>query len=374
MAVISLLFSFLARKANDIIQAIFGWSITALFGKLPRRSQVLVTAALVCSLAWPVFVVGAFLPNIAGWLLAFVPLHKLIGTEVLRIIWLTLAVLTPVLVGILVHIAAPVTKGGITRSAVNGYPMALGFFAAFVVVAITVPAIKIAAIFRRWSDEHVYLQPHDGRYHEVLDCLAEACRRAGFEPTVSDAPRHMVFATSIMRTLARGAVAPLVSNTLQRVTSGGLEIYLYPADLLLRGKPTIVSRVRAMFGRTQLDRHAYLVASPEAQHVADELSRITALLDDGNDNGQRLPAQLRQCYARLMHLDIPYEEFVALDLVSRRVERRLLAAGLVASGALPIDSVGDGFSEASAARRPTESAAQRVAGRPVAPWAPHRAR
>lgn len=374
MAVISLLFSFLARKANDIIQAIFGWSITALFGKLPRRSQVLVTAALVCSLAWPVFVIGAFAPTIAGWLLAFVPLHKLIGSDVLRIIWLTLAVLTPVLVGILVHIAAPVTKGGIARSAVNGYPMALGFFAAFLVVAITVPAIKIAAIFRRWSDEHVYLQPHDGRYHEVLDCLSEACRRAGYEPTVSDAPRHMVLATSIMRALARGAVAPLVSNTLQRVTSDGLEIYLYPADLLLRGKPTIVARVRAMFGRTQLDRHAYLVASPEAQHVADDLSRITALLDDDDDNGLRLPAQLRQCYARLMHLDIPYDEFVALDLVSRRVERRLLAAGLVAPGALPIDDVGDSFTEASAARRPVPSAAQRVAGRPVAPWAPHRAR
>ena len=93
MAVISLLFSFLARKANDIIQAIFGWSITALFGKLPRRSQVLITAALVCSLAWPVFVIGAFAPKIAGWLLAFVPLHKLVGTEILRIIWLTLAVL-----------------------------------------------------------------------------------------------------------------------------------------------------------------------------------------------------------------------------------------------------------------------------------------
>jgi len=41
---------------------------------------VLVTAALVCSLAWPVFVIGAFAPKIAGWLLAFVPLHKMIGS------------------------------------------------------------------------------------------------------------------------------------------------------------------------------------------------------------------------------------------------------------------------------------------------------
>jgi len=374
MAVISLIFSFLARKVNNIIQAIFGWSITALFGKLPRRSQILVTGALLCSLAWPVFVVGAFAPKVAGYLLAFVPLHKLIGEGVLRIIWLTLAVLTPVLVGILVHLAAPLKKGGITRSMVNGYPIALGFFCAFLIVVITVPAIKIAAIFRRWSDEHVYLQPHDGAYDEVLACLAEACKRAGLEPQISDAPRHMVLATTVMRALARGAVAPLVSNTLKRVTADGLRVYLYPADLLLRGRPTTVARVRAMFGRTKLDRHAYLVGSPEAQSVSDELSRITALLDDPDDNGQLLPTQLRQAYSRLMHLDIPYDEFIALDLIARRVERRLLSAGLVSANALPIDDVGDALSEASAARRPQQSAAQRVAGRPVAPWAPHRAR
>ena len=370
MAIISVLFSFLARKVNNIIQAIFGWSITALFGKLQRRAQVLVTIALVASLAWPVFVLGAFAPKLAAWVVAFVPMHKMVGANVLRILWLTLAVLTPVIVGILVHIAAPITKGGYARAAVNGYPIAVGFFAAFLVVAVTVPVIKVAAIVRRWSDEHVFIQPHDGQYDTVVDCLAEACRRAGFEPTISDAPGHMVIATTIMRTLARGAVAPFVSNTLRRVTSDGLQIYLYPADLLLRGKPTVVARVRAMFGRTKIDKHAYLVSSPEAQSIADELSRITKILEDADDNGALLPTRLMQCYQRLMHLDIPYDEFVALDLVSRRVERRLLAAGLVSPGALPIDQVGDSLSGAGAARRTPASVARRLDGRPEAPWAP----
>jgi hypothetical protein len=370
MAIISLLFSFLAKKLTNIMQAVFGWSITALFGRLPGRSQMLVTGALVASLAWPLFVLGAFAPKLAAWVIAFVPLHKMIGATVLRIIWLSLAVLTPVLVGILVHIAAPLKKGGMARAAVNGYPIALGFFVAFLIVVVTVPIIKIAAIVRRWSDDHVYVQPHADRYDEVLECLVEGCKRAGVEPHVSDAPRHMVLATSVMRTLAGGAVAPFVSNTLRRVTGDGIQLYLYPADLLVRGKPSTVARIRAMFGRTQLDRHAYLVANDDAQKIADELSRITAALDDSNDNGQRLPAQLRQAYARLMHLDIPYDEFVALDLIARRVERRLLANGLVSPAALPIDQVGDSLSEADAARHPVQSQAQRLAGRPEAPWAP----
>ncbi|MBV8758302.1 MAG: hypothetical protein JO257_13535 [Deltaproteobacteria bacterium] len=365
-----MLFSFLAKKLSNIIQAIFGWSVTALFGKLPRRAQLLVTVALVASLAWPVFVLGAFAPKLAGWVVAFVPLHKLIGATVLRIIWLSLAVLTPVIVGILVHIAAPLRKGGLARAAVNGYPIAIGFFLSFLVVVVTVPTIKIAAIVRRWSDEHVYLQPHDGKYDEVIECLVEAVRRAGHQPTISDAPRHMVLATSIMRTFARGAVAPFVSNTLRRVTSDGLMIYLYPADLLLRGTPSTVARVRAMFGRTKIDKYAYLVASPESQSIADELSRITKILEDTSDNGALLPTRLMQCYQRLMHLDIPYDEFVALDLVARRVERRLLSQGLVGPNSLPIDQVGDALIEADEARHRTLSAARRVAGRPEAPWAP----
>ena len=370
MAIISLLFSFLAKKLSNIIQAIFGWSVTALFGKLQQRAQIIVTIALVASLAWPVFVLGAFAPKLAGWVIAFVPLHKLIGPTILRIIWLSLAVLTPVLVGILVHIAAPITKGGYSRAAVNGYPIALGFFAAFLVVAVTVPVIKIAAIVRRWSDEHVYVQPHEDQYDTVVECLAEAARRAGLHPTISDAPGHMVIATTIMRTLARGAVAPFVSNTLRRVTADGLQIYLYPADMLLRGKPATVARVRAMFGRTKIDKHAYLVGSPEAQAIADELSRITKILEDTDDNGALLPTRLMQCYQRLMHLDIPYDEFVALDLIARRVERRLLSQGMVSPGALPIDQVGDSLSEADAARHPPESPARRLEGRPDAPWAP----
>jgi hypothetical protein len=333
------LFSFLARKANDIIQAIFGWSVTALFGRLPRRSQVLVTGALLFSLAWPVFVLGVFMPRVAGWALAMVPLHDLIGTTALRIIWLVLAVVAPAIVGILVWIAAPKRRGGIARAIVSGYPAALGFFAAFVVVAVTVPIIKIASIARRWSDEHIYMQPHAGKYRDVVADLAEAAERAGLAVTVADAPGYMVIATTIMRTLAGGAVAPFVSDKLRRIAAPGLEMYLYPADLLLRGEPTQVARVRTMFGRTTLDSHAYLVGSPDAQAMQKELSRQARELEAGAT--PLLESQLRQLYTRLMHADIPYDDWVILDLLARRQERRLLDAGVVHPGMLPIDSVGD---------------------------------
>lgn len=340
MAVITLLFSFLARKANDIIQAIFGWSVTALFGRLPRRSQLMVTGALLFSLAWPVFVIGVFLPKLAGWLFAMIPLHNVIGTTALRIIWLVLAVVAPAVVGILIWAAAPKRQGSMGRAMAGGYPAAIGFFIAFLVVAVTVPIIKIASIVRRWSDEHIYIQPLGGEYKKVVHELADAAERAGLTVTVADAPGYMVLATTIMRTFARGAVAPFVSDTLQRIAAPGVEMYLYPADLLLRGEPSKVARVRTMFGRTELDAHAYLVGSPEGQKLQKELSRQARELE--TDRGTSvLAVQLRQLYGQLMHADIPYEDWVMLDLLARRQERRLLAVGVVQPGALPIDQVGD---------------------------------
>src|SRR2546421_3489239 len=93
----------------------------------------------------------------------------------------------------------------------------------------------------------------------------------------------MVFATPVMRTLAGGAVAPFVSEKLRRIAADGWEMYLYPADLLLRGRPTQVARVRAMFDRTKLDANAYLVGSPEAQKIQMELSHLNETLDVGRD-------------------------------------------------------------------------------------------
>jgi hypothetical protein len=341
MAVVTFLFSYLARQANNIIQAIFGWSVTALFGKLQRREQVLVTGALVVSLAWPLFVLGAFLPGVSAWALAFVPLHKWLGDTVLRAIWIGLAVLAPIVVGVLVHIASPQRRGGYARAAITGYPTALGFFSAFVVVAVTVPALKLAAIARRWSDEHVYLQPHDGDYDAVMKELADAIARAGYTPHLSDAPRHMVLATTIMRALARGTVTPFVGETLRRVTADGLQIYLYPADMLLRGVPAKVAHVRAMFGRTQLDAHAYLVASPHAQHVQDTLGKLGQRLTEEHAPGNVIAAQLRRAYGEIIRLDLPYDEFTILDAMARRFERALLRDGLVDGARLPIDDVQD---------------------------------
>jgi len=132
-----------------------------------------------------------------------------------------------------------------------------------------------------------------------------------------------------MRTLARGAVAPFLSEKLERVAAAGLELYLYPADLLLRGEPRKVARVRAMFSRTQLDRHAYIVGSPEAQKLQAELSRLEVMLDRDAFPGPVLANRLRQVNTQLMNIELTYADWALLDAMARRFELRLITAGLV---------------------------------------------
>jgi hypothetical protein len=344
VAILSLLLSFIGKKLSSIIQAIFGWSVTALFGRLPGKKQLAVSIALLVSIAWPVFVVGLFLPSVAGWVLAFLPIEKWVGPLAMRIVWGALAFLAPLLVGGLAHWAAPATKGGFGRSLLNGYPLAIGFFTAFVITVITVPLVKVASLFRGWDDQHVYLQPRVGRYDRVLRELAEACARAGLVPEIREVPLSMALSTKALKLFAHGMVSPIVAEEVKCIRTDGLELYLYPSDLLLRGTSEKVALVRAMLTRTEVDADAYLVGSEAGQCIQDELGRLIEMIalheKKHRDVGRTAASRLVDIWNEMNHAKLPFEEWVMLESIARRVERRLVREK-VGAEALPLDSEGD---------------------------------
>lgn len=355
MAILSIIFSFIGRKIGDIVQAIFGWSITALFGRLPRKKSIAVTVALIFSLAWPLFVLGLFLPGVAGWALAFLPLKQWLSPLTLRIIWASLAVVSPPIVGLLVHWAAPATKGSVLRTAIAGYPLALGFFLSFVVTAITVPIVKLFSLVRGWSDTHVYVQPRPHRYREVLHELAEACARAGLMIEIVPPPRRMMIATNILRFLAKSAISPIVAEELLMVRGKDLELTLYPSDLLLRGTPKKVAHARAMMTRTDIDADAYLVGSPEGQGIQDELGRLLDVVREhearGHNVGGMANRRLVEIWRSMNRAELEFDEWVMLETIARRLERRI--ATHHGQAEMPLDREEDALGDvAEKANRP----------------------
>jgi hypothetical protein len=341
---LSVLISFIGRKIGSVLQAIFGWSVTALFGRLPMKRQAVVTVALVLSLAWPLIVIGVFVPKVANWALALLPLEQWFGERPLRIVWGVLALLAPPLVGLCVRYAAPHPKGTAIKSMLGGYPLTIGFFVSFLVTAITVPLVKLSAIARGWSDTHVYVQPRPGLYRGVVGELAEACARAGLLPEVAPPPKRLMIAANVLRFFARSAVSPIFAEELLSVRTKGLELIVYPADLLLRGEKTKVARVRAMMQRTEIDADAWLVASEKGQSLQDELGRLIAVLRDHKNEGHRAGAmatrRLREIWQAMSRAEIPYDDWVMLDSIARRVERRIVTEHLGLSE-LPLDGVED---------------------------------
>lgn len=320
VAILSALLSFLLKQIGKVLQAVFGWSITALFGRLPQAKQTAVSGALVLSVVWPVFVVGLVFPAAAAWVVAFLPLEKWLGRAALRIVWCIFAVITPAIVGLIVRWVAHTKKGGVLSAMIQGYPVALGFAAAFVITVVTVPIVKLASIWRRWSDEHVFVQPRNNRYDQALHELAEACVMAGVKPEVCDVPLSMALSTKVIRFFARGAVAPMVTQDPKMLRAENLELYLYPADLLIRGDKHKAAHVRAMMTRTKLERDAYLVAAPRAQNVQDEICTVWSTAEKTGGNAK---SQLDEIRHWLDTRDITFEDWSTLERITRHVEREL---------------------------------------------------
>ena len=345
MALLSLLISFIGKKLGDIVQAVFGWSVTALFGRLPQKKEIAVSVALLLAIAWPIFLMGLFLPHVAAWVLAFLPTQHVVGPNAMRIVWGALALFAPLLVGGLTHWAAPSTKGSMLWSMLNGYPLSLGYLVAFLVTVVTVPLIKLASIVRSWSDEHVYIQPRVGLYNRVLHDLAESVARAGVLPCIEDVPLSMSLSTKALKLLARGMVTPIVAEDVKCIKADGLELYLYPADLLLRGTPEKVALVRAMMHRTSISADAYLVASTHGQGLQDELGRLADVITEhehqGFTVGKPATRRLIAIWHDMNEAKLPYEEWVLLESIARGLERRLAKSG--DGEAFPLDREGDGL-------------------------------
>jgi uncharacterized membrane protein YqjE len=327
VAFVSALFSLLARKAGDILQAVFGWSVMALFGRLPKKKQIAVTIALVLALFWPLFLLGVIVPGVAGRALAFLPLDDWMSDTALRGIWIALAVVSPLVVGVITHTVAPAKKGGIARALLLGVPITIGYFVAFLITIVTVPIVKLITMAKGWTSEHVFVQPNEGAYTKVIHHLAEAMTRAGIAPEVRSVPRSMAMSTKVLKFFARGAIDPIVADEPMMVRGDGIELYQYPADLMLRGEKRLVARVRTALTKTLLDRDAYLVGSGGAKDLEDQIQRMWDVISEhrarGHEPGHAAKTRLEEIYRQLAKSDVTFEEWAQLERMVRRLERAL---------------------------------------------------
>src|SRR5688572_4875571 len=155
MVLIQALISFLGKSAGKVLNAIFGWAVIALFGRTAPRQHALLSGVVALAVLWPLLLAGVVAPKTAAFFLAFIPLSKSVPESTVRIIWIALAIAVPVLVGLVVAAKpAPGTaREPFVRRVLRGFPATMAIAAAFVLMFVTVPILRIASALREWSDE-----------------------------------------------------------------------------------------------------------------------------------------------------------------------------------------------------------------------------
>jgi hypothetical protein len=136
----------------------------------------------------------------------------------------------------------------------------------------------------------------------------------------------MRFASTVLKALARGAVDAVLAKEPKMLRGEGIELYLYPADLLLRGKMALVAHVRAAMTRTLLEGYAFTVWDPAAQAIQTDLQKLwqDAFHEGAVRDLSRAADALRSIAHRLETETVPFDQWMTLDRSLRRLERALV--------------------------------------------------
>lgn len=317
MAFLQALLTLISRSAGKILNAVFGWAVRALFGQPSPKEQPFLTGVVAVAAAWPVLLLGVAFPKVAALLIAFVPFHNRVPPFVIRLVWLGLALIVPAVVGIVVASKAP--PGSLRESfwmkVARGWPITIGLAAAFVVMFVTVPGLKIASLLRRHQQEQVPLVTHSSVYHDVAALIVATLDRHGYNLKAAQPGWWVWVPTAILLELGGNAFRGYVPDRLEYFRDGPLEAALYPNGLLLRGPKQQVLRAHGLVSEAL--SHSGALQTMDAQAQAIE-KRIHSLWDlfDRDPVGNVGAAPLREAVATiardLSHADLVFEDWQIL--------------------------------------------------------------
>jgi hypothetical protein len=337
MAFLQALLTLISRSAGKILNAVFGWAVRALFGQPSPKEQPFLTGVVAAAAAWPVLLLGIAFPKVAALLLAFVPYHNRVSPFIVRMIWLALAVFVPVLVGLVVASKAP--AGSVRESfwlrVARGWPITIGLAAAFVVMFVTVPALKIASMLRGRRQEQVPLVTHSSTYHEVAALIVAALDRHGYN-FVAARPRWWISVpTTILLKMGGSAFRGYVPDRLEYFRDGKMEAALYPNGLILRGPKQKVARAHGLVSEALTHSEALQTMDPIAQALERRIHSLWALFDRdpiGNVGDETLRNGVVRLAHELGEAELPFDDWQIVYRELLQLDRELAGKAQLIDG------------------------------------------
>ncbi len=326
MAILQALLTLVGRSAGKILNAIFGWAVRALFGQTSSREQTFLSAVVAAAVAWPVLLVGLIAPKVAALLLAFVPLPRWIPSWAVRIVWLSLAVIVPIAVGLAVAAKAPphAPRESFLKRTARGFPITIGLAVAFLIMFVSVPVMRFAALVRRLESADVPLVTTAAAYEEVAERIARVLARHGFGLRRAEPGWWVSAPIRILVWFGGDAFRAYVPQRLAHFVAPELELSLYPSGALLRGRKNKVTWAHGLIAETVVHSEGLETADPKAQALETDLRRLWKAYDEDPSRQAGAPgllARLDEITHALGELAVPFDDWQVLYRQILQVER-----------------------------------------------------
>jgi hypothetical protein len=281
MAILQAIFAFLSRSVGKVLTAVFGWAVVALFGQTTDKQKTFLSALVGAAVLWPLLVIGIVLPRAAAFLIAFVPAHAAIPDIVMRVIWLALALLIPVTMGLVVAAKAPpgTPAEPFAMRVLRGFPITVALAASFLITFATVPVLRVISIVRGREDVSIPAITDDTAYHQVARIIADLLRRHGIALERAEPPAHVTLPSKTLLKLGGKAFRGYIPQEQEYYRNGDLQVSFYPSGLLVRGSHRDTLRARALIEERLTHTPAVQTVNARAQDLEREIRRVWDVYD-----------------------------------------------------------------------------------------------
>ncbi|MEO8585166.1 MAG: phage holin family protein [Acidobacteriota bacterium] len=253
----------------------FGWAVLALFGQTTPRERTVLSIVVGAAAAWPILLLGVIAPKVAALLVAFVPLTESVSSGTVRLIWIALALLVPVLVGTVFARRSPSHDPAHGRLAfLRGFQITFALAGAFFFVLVAAPIGKITSMARGLMDEYIPLIAGPGEEEDAARKIQSVLREHGYALERARPNWVMKAPGAILRVLGGGAFRHSVSQLMNLFRARDLEVMLKPYGVTLRGKQSATAKAHGLIAEAMTGTGILQSIDPQAQVIEKEIKDV----------------------------------------------------------------------------------------------------
>jgi hypothetical protein len=259
-----------------------GWAVDALFGQTTNREQILFSVLIAAAVAWPLLLIGILAPKVAVQMVAMVPLPASVSVWGVRLVWIALALLIPLGVGVAVARRRVALTGHRVRGLASiwrGFPITVGLSAAFTVIFVSVPAMRLMALLRRRKTADIPLIMNASAYHEVATTLCEVLNRQGFSFRSAEPAWWISAPLRLLAWLGGDALRSHVPPRMAHFVTRDLSMSLYPSGLVLRGRAKRLTWAHGLIAESVVHTDGLQTTDPQAQALERRLRPLWKAYD-----------------------------------------------------------------------------------------------